>query len=82
MHYLVEQRDKAFVKVYGNLPFPKNMSKNFDKIISKKLSGKYSLFDHAKQSATDAPKTTSKAELKKKAETTGDLIAYKIADKI
>ena len=40
----------------------KNMSKNVGKNISKSLSGKYSqkLIDHAKQSATDALKTSSK----------------------
>ena len=44
------------------MPFLKNMSKNIEKNISKILSGKYSqnLLDHAKQSTTDALKTTSK----------------------
>ena len=38
------------------------MGENIGKNISKYLSGKYSqkLFDHAKQSVTDALKTTSK----------------------
>ena len=38
------------------------MGKNIGKSISKSLSGKYSqrLLDHAKQSATDALKTSSK----------------------
>ena len=38
------------------------MGKNFGKNINKNLSGKYSqkLFDHAKQSATDAIKTSPK----------------------
>ena len=50
--YLVQPRDKIFVKGYGLLPFPKNIGK----------SGKYSQkrLDHAKQSATNAFKTTSK----------------------
>ena len=50
--YSVQPRDKIFVKGYGLLPFPKNIGK----------SGKYSQkrLDHAKQSATNAFKTTSK----------------------
>ena len=60
------------------------MGKNFGKNISKKLRGRYSqkLLDHAKQSATDAFKTTSKREIQKAAEATGDLIGNKIANKI
>ena len=47
------------------------MGKNFDKNISKNLSGKHSqkLFDHTKQSSTDAPKTPSKTLIQKTAET-------------
>ena len=54
------------------------MGKNNSKNISKDVSGKYSqkFHDHTKQSAIDAHK-----ELQKKAETIGDLIRYKIADK-
>ena len=46
-----------FVKDYGFLSIARNMAKN----ISKKLSSKYSQkkIDHAKQSATDALKTSS-----------------------
>ena len=46
----------------------KNMGENIGKNISKNVSGKYSqkLFDHAKKSATDALKTTSKRVIKKK----------------
>ena len=39
-------------------------------------------FDHVKQSATDAPKTTSKKGIQKTAEATRDLIGNKIAGKI
>ena len=63
----------------------KNMGKNISKNISKNLGGKYSqkLLDHAKQSATDALKTTPKRLIQQKpAETTGDLIGNKIADRI
>ena len=58
--YSIHPRDRTFVKVYGFLSFAKNMGKNIGKNINKNLSGKYSqkLLDHAKQSATDALKTT------------------------
>ena len=48
------------------------------------LSGKYSqkLLYHAKQSATIAVKTSSKRDIQKTAEATGDLIRNKIANKI
>ena len=57
----VPPRDWIFVKDYRFLSFAKNLGKNVGKNISKNLSGKYSqkLLDHAKQSATDAVKTTS-----------------------
>ena len=60
------------------------MGENIDKNISKSLRGKYSqkLFDHAKKSATDALKTSSKGIIQKTAEVTGDLIGNKIADTI
>ena len=60
--YSIHLRDQIFVKGYGFLPFAKNMGKNIGENISKNWSGKYSqkVFDHAKQSATDAPKTISK----------------------
>ena len=54
------------------------------KNIIKSLNGKYSpkLFDPAKQSATDLLKAASDRAIAKTAELTGDLIGYKIADKI
>ena len=81
---LVPPRDKIFVNGHGFLSFTKNISKNIYKNISKSLSGKYSqkLLDHAKQSATDALKTTSKRAIQKAAEATDDLIGRIIADKI
>ena len=56
------------------------MGKNIGKNISKNLSGKYSqkLLDHAKRSAADALKTTSKRVIQKTAEETGDLIGRKM----
>ena len=67
------------------------MGKTIGKNISKNLSGKYSpgmlamrqkLLDHAKKSAADALKTSSKIVAQKTAEKTGDLIGNKIADNI
>ena len=48
---------------YGFLSFAKNIGKNLGKNISKNISGKYSqkLLDQAKQSTTNALKTTSKS---------------------
>ena len=50
------------------------MAKNIGKNITKNVSGKYSqkLLDHAKQSATDAFKTTSKRAIQKTVDATGD----------
>ena len=77
--YAVQSRDQIFVKSYGFLSFARIMGN-----ISKHLSSKYSqkLLDHAKQYATDAFKTASKRVIQKTAETTGDLIGKKVADKI
>ena len=65
--YSDQPRVQIFVKGYGFLSFAKNW---------RNLSGKYSenLLDHAKQSATDAIKTSSEGVIQKTAETTGDLI--------
>ena len=56
--YSVQPRDRIFVKGYGYLAFAKDMGKNKIKILTFKYSQK--LLDHAKQSATDALKTSSK----------------------
>ena len=70
--------------LYGFLSFAKNMDKNISKNIRKDLSSKYNqkLLDHAKKSATDAIKTSSKRVIQKTAEVPSDLIGIKIADKI
>ena len=75
MRYSIEPRDRICVKGYGFLSFAKNMGKS--------LSNKYGqkLLDSAKKSTTDAIKTASKKAIQKTAESTGDLIGYKIADK-
>ena len=76
MRYSIESRDKKYVKGYGFLSFARNIGKN----ISSKCIQK--LLDSAKKSATDAIKTASTTVIQKTAESTGDLIDNKIADKI
>ena len=91
MHYSVQPRDRIFVKGCGFLSFAKNMAKNIGTNISKNLRGKYGsgmlvvrqkLLDHAKKSAKDALKTSSKRVIQKTAEATGDLIGNKNANRI
>ena len=82
--YSVQPRDQIFVKDDQFLSFARNMGKNIGKNISKNLSGKYiqKLLDHAKQSATDALKTTSKGVIHKTAEASGFLTGNKIPNRI
>ena len=81
--YSVQPRDRIFVKDYEFLSFTRNMGKNVGKNISKSLNSKYSqiLLDHAKQSDTDALKTSSKRAIQEIVEATGYLIGNKIADR-
>ena len=84
-HYSVQPRNQIFVKGYEFLSFAKNIGKNVGKNTRKNFGSKCSPKrpDHAKQSAVDALKTTSKkVQFKKRAEATGDLIGNKIDDKI
>ena len=80
----IHPRDPIFLKSYGFLSFAKNTIKHKGKNINKNLSGKYSqkLLNHAKRSATDARKTTSRKVIQKTAEGFGDLIGNQIADKV
>ena len=65
--YSVQPKDQIYVKGYRFFSFAKNMGKNINKNLNRNLSSEYSqkLLDHAKQSATDAVKTTSKKQFKK-----------------
>ena len=65
MHYSVQPRDQIFVKGYGFLSFTPNMGKDIGKNISKSLKYSQKLLDHAKQSAPDALKTSSKRVIQK-----------------
>ena len=60
--YSVKSGDVIFVNSYEFLSFVENIDKNIGNNIIKSLSGKYSkkLLHHAKQSATEALKTSSK----------------------
>ena len=70
------EKGYGYVKDYGFLSFAKTMGTG--------LSNKYGqkFLDNAEKSTTDAIKTASKRAIQKAAETTGDLIGNKIADKI
>ena len=60
MEYLIERRDKIYVKGYGFLSFSKNIGKH--------LSNKYGQkpINRAKKFTTDATKTASKRKKIKK----------------
>ena len=60
MRYSIEPRDRMYVKGYGFLSFAKNMGKS--------LSNKHgqNVLDRAKKSTTDAIKTASKGQFKKR----------------
>ena len=68
------------VKSYGFLSFAENMGRNISKNLSSKDSQK--LLDHAKQSATDALKTSSKRVIQETAEATGDILEMKLLIKL
>ena len=76
MRYSIEPKDRnvmeRYVKGHGFLFFGKT------------LTNKYSqkLLDNAKKSGADATKTTSKRDIQKRTEGSGDFIGNKIADKI
>ena len=83
MRYSIEPREIKYVKGYGFLSFARNIGTHAAKV-AKNMSNKYNqkLVYTAKKSATDVIKTASKRAIQKAAETTGDLICNKIADKI
>ena len=72
MRYSLELKYRKYVQGYGFLSF------------ARKFGGKYQkkLMDTATKSGIDASKTASKIVVQKTAETTGDLVGNKIADKI
>ena len=76
MRYSIEPKDRVYGKGYEFLSFSKNIGKNLSNKCGQKL------LDSPRKAATDIIKTTSKRAIQKTAEATGDLICYKIADKI
>ena len=72
MRYSIEPRDRIPVKDYRFLSFAKNLSLKYSQ----------KLLDSARNSTTDAIKSTSKKAIQKTAEATDDLIGNKIAGKI
>ena len=82
--YSVQPRDQTlFVKGYQFFSFIKTMGRNIGKNIIKNLSSKYSQkrLDHAKQSATDAPRFVLKRAIQKISEAICDSIGNKITIK-
>ena len=83
MRYSIEPRDRIYVNGYGFLLFAKNIGTHAIKV-AKNISNNYSqkLLDSAKKSTADAMKIASKRAIPKTAEVAGDLIGYKIVNKI
>ena len=82
--YLLQPKDRIFVKGYEVFSFPRNMGRSIGENISKNVIDKYcqKRLYHVKKSNTDGVKTASKREIQKTAAATGDLIGNKIADRI
>ena len=72
MRYLTEPKFRKYVKGYSFLSFERRFCDKYGK----------KLMDTATKTGIDAAKTASKRVVQKTAEATGDLIRYKIADKI
>ena len=76
MRYSIEPKDRVYVNRYRFSSFTKNMGTYLSNRYGQKSLG------NAKKPTLDAIKTASKREIHKTAETSGDLIGNKIADKI
>ena len=72
MRYSIEPKFRKYVKGYGFLSFAKKIGNKHGK----------KLMDTATKTGMDAVKIASKRVIQKTAETAGDLIGNKIADKI
>ena len=59
IRYVIEPRDRTYVKRYGFLSFAKNIGKNLSNNYGQKL------LDSAEKSTTDAIKTASKKTIQK-----------------
>ena len=72
MRYSTEPKCRKYIKGYGFLSFARTFGNKYGK----------KLMDTATKTGIDAAKTDFKRVVQKTAETTGDLIENKIADKI
>ena len=72
MRYSTETRFRKYIKGYGFLSFTRKFGDKYDK----------KLMNTATKTGINAAKTASNRVVQKTAETTGDLIGNKIADKI
>ena len=72
MRYLIEPRERRYVKGYGFLSFAKDMGTHATKVVTN-LHNKYGqkLVDNAKKSATDALETATKEQFKKQLKQVG-----------
>ena len=88
MTYCMDNKIRTYVKGYGFLAFAKNLgSKYGKKIIDKGISAskKFNQSKYGnilKKHGTEFGKIAGKKILTKSADATGDLIGFKIADKI
>ena len=83
IRYIIEPRERRYVKGYRFLSFAKNMGTHATKF-AKNLNNKYGqkLVDAAKKSATDALKIACKRVIQKAAEASEDLVGNSISDRI
>ena len=91
MRYSIEPRERRYIKRYGFLSFARNFGNKYGKKLMNtaiktgaNFNCKYSkkLTDTAIKTGKDFAPTAGKRIVPKSAETTGDLIGNKIADKI
>ena len=91
MCYLIEPRERKYVKGYGFMSFQRNFGNKYGKKLMNtaiktgtNFSSKHGkkLTDTAIKTGKDFPTIAGKKIVHKSAEATGDLIGNKIADKI
>ena len=88
MRYSLEPTHRIYVKGYGVLPFARKFGDKYGRKLmntaTKVGTSKYSknIIDITKKQGSEFAKTAGKRIVQKSAEATGDLIGYKIADKI
>ena len=81
MRHSLEPEYRKYVKGCGFLSFPRNFGDKYCKSIINSKNVK-KLMDGAIETSKDVAKIAGKKIIHKSAETTGDLVGHKIADKI